>query len=324
MRVDQVITLVWVGNVALLGATGWVGWKFWEQKKARTQAPVVTWPTAEAKDPVAQKWPGPIRDFEHLWKTHLSGPVPPPPSPVAEVKRAPDDIRTIFKNRVSIVGGFTHSDPEASAIQLSDAQAAGGSRWMRTGESIDEWVLVGIATDEKGFIHGRFQHPADPLGVFDIASTKPQVAQVGEEGKPKPFQPTFDNTFATPWEVDPNNVPRQAYFDEKTNEWQVPFEEQVWWSKYGNEEILNKTTLVARPEGLEIASQPPRAALRDTRGITKGDILVSINDVPIRSEADLQAFFRGTGRSARRYVVVIQRDGKLRTQVYNVRRPQAH
>lgn len=319
MRVDQVITLVWVGNVALLGATGWVGWKFWQQKKARTQVAQVAWPDADAKDPVAQKWPGPLKDFKHLWETHLSGLVPPPPKPVEDVKRQPDDLRTLFRNRVKIESAFGGSAP---AVVIKDQQS-NSQRLMVLGEKFDEWQLVAISQDAGGLIHATFRHPNDPQGPFELVSDKPVIPPVAEHGH-RPFEPTLDGGFARPGTVDPKKVEPQAWVDPATGEWQVPFEEQVWWMEFSDAEILKKTIFASRPEGLEIASQPPRAALDDTRGISKGDILVSINGVPVKTIEEVQAYFRGEGKGKARFVVVVLRDGRQRTQVYNLRPARAH
>lgn len=65
---------------------------------------------------------------------------------------------------------------------------------------------------------------------------------------------------------------------------------------------------------------PPRAALNGTRGIVQGDVIVSINGVEVRAPADITGYLRGDGAGLSRYVVVIERDGSRRTQVYNVAR----
>lgn len=325
MRVDQLITLVWIGNVLLLGSTGWVGWKFYGQNKKKSQVAKVEWPdAADRSDITKQRWPGPVSNFQHIWKADLSGPLPPPPVAVGPVKPVEVDIRTLFKNRVTLVTAWAMSNPESSIILVTDSTAPATPLSLRPGNKIDDWKLVKVSIGEDRLPRAKFVHPKDTADPLEIVATQPVIPTIGGSGVPKPFEPSFDVAgFVDQGDVSRTNLKRQAYLDADTNEWVVPPDEALWWATYGSEEILQKTKLVARPQGLEIASQPPLGTLDSSRGITQGDILVSVNGVEIRSDADLYAYFRGDGRDLDRYVVVIERDGARRTQVYRVTRRRA-
>ena len=319
MRVDQVITIVWAGNIALLGGTGWVGWKFWEQKKLGSKAPVVAWPESAGKDVPLQGWPGPITGFKPIWDTQVNGLVPPPPPPPDTGPKTPVDIGEIFRRRISILSAMQGSDPASTYLKISDS---GTEKMIGLGQRIDEWKLIGVAIDrEKAAVRALFSNPnyeKSPLAIDQEVPPWKDPTKGGGFVAP-PGEPPFSRD-----RVRRDYVDTQAYQDPATGEWNVPAEEMFWWSEWGTEEILAKTKFVARPEGLEVASQPPRAALDSMRGVVQGDVIVSINDVPVKTLDELLAYLRGPGSNKTRYAVVIETNGARHTTVYRVHRPRAN
>lgn len=319
MRVDQIITLVWVTNVALFGGTGWVGWSFWQQRQAQRDVPKFTWPEDDAPPINITRWPGAVGGFKHVWETPLNGLVPPPPPPPESKETKPVGIDVAFKSRIKIDKSIESSEPAITQLIVLDN---GQQKTISLGSLIDEWQLVKVTIDRKsGTVSARFYNPRfeKDNGLVEIQQDDPGVKNIVEKEAP-PFVRTVDGAF-TDGDGLLGPTASQAYRDpEKPWEWIVPEDEVLYWQGKGQTEILDQLKLVERPEGVEIAAMPPRGPLKDTRGFNQGDIVVSINDVAVHSMKEILAYFRGEGRGLRRYVFVIQRDGATRTQTYNVPR----
>lgn len=317
MRVDQILTLLWVGNAALLGGTGWVGWTFWQQRQAQREVPKFAWPETEVP-PISRRWPGAVGGFRHIWDTPLNGLVPPPPPPPDTGPAKPVDVGASFRSRIKIEKAIDASDPELTILVISDN---GQQRQVSQGQAIDEWQLQKVRIDrETGAAIARFYNPRyeKDQGTIEIRQEFPELKDILAESAP-PFTREVGGALADGLGTLGPNDP-QAWLDPETGEWQVPSAEVRYWEDAGQKEILQQTKFVERPNGLEIASQPPRGPLLNTRGLNQGDVVVSINDVAVKSMDDVYRYFRGEGRGLRRYVFVIERDGRQRTQTYNVRR----
>lgn len=320
MRVDQIITLVWTANVLLLGGTGWVGWKFWEQKKAPPPPKTVEWPEVGAR-PTPSRWPGDESKFRELWDVQINGLVPPPPKAAEPVKAAPVDPATAFRNRYTIEAGFPSTYPWGTVLQVKDSQKA-STVLLVPGESLDDWKLVQVDINlATGACRAGFSNPAYEKGILSIEQKLPAFPDVAKAGDPTPFVPEYpSDSVARKDAVKREVLTVQAYKDSATGEWWVPDDETTWMEIWGESEILSKTKFKERPEGLEISTRPPRAALDSTRDFDQGDVVVSINGTPVRTLADVTNYLRGAGRGLARYEVVVERDGARRTQVYNVQR----
>jgi hypothetical protein len=318
MRVDQVITLVWVANVALLGGTGYVGWTFLQQKQAQREVPKVAWPETE-QGTIQTRWPGAITAFRHVWETPLNGLVPPPPKAEDTGPVAPVDIGVAFKARIQIETGIEGSDPSGTVAKITDG---GQPKQIQLGSSIDGWQLVEFTIDRKtAQARAKFYNPRYEKNDGTVVIEQSVPAMKDPTGAPlwkREVGGPFDESTATLGPEDP-----QGFFNRATGEWDITAEEVLWWRWNGQKEILEQTRFVPRPGGLEVASMPPRGPLNNTRGITQGDVIVSINDVAVKTLDDVYAYFRGEGRGQRRYVIVIERDGKQRQQIYNVQRRRA-
>lgn len=318
MRVDQIITLVWAANVALLGGVGWVGWQCWETKKAGAPDLTCEWPEGVVAEPPS-RWPGDVSGFRHIWDTPFNGVVPPPPRKETDAPVVKVDPATAFRNRYTIEAGIPATSARARMLMLKDGQG-GRSFAVSPGELVDDaWQLISVDVSMKtGAVSAKFRNPNYEKGDLTLEQVVPTLAPLTEKA-PKPFTPGYGD-LVNQGAATRTRVTVQAWFDDVSQTWEVPAEEAEWWAAWGQADVLDKTKLVARPQGVEVASMPPRAALNGTRGIVQGDVIVSINGVEVRAPADITGYLRGDGAGLSRYVVVIERDGSRRTQVYNVAR----
>ena len=320
MRIDQIITLVWAGNVALLGGSGYVGWRFYEAKKAQSRpAAEDEWPeTAEGGLPPT-RWPGAIAGFEHLWKTPLSGLVPPPPEPKAGPKVEKIDMAQAFKNRVKIQSGAEASSPAFTMVTVT---VDGQSQVLRPGNRIDDWKLVRFwierAPDTASTGYAEFENPQYEKRTLVL---KQDIADGKEASTPgaAPLIKEFGGPL-TEGDVNEFLIETQAYFDPVSKAWVVPYDEYKWWAVWGTKDVIEETRFVPRPEGLEVATRPPSASLDGSRGVEQGDVITTINGHPVKTLDDVFAYLRGDGQNETRFVVEIQRDGAKRTIVYRVAR----
>lgn len=317
MRIDQIITLVWIGNAALLGGAGWAGWRFWKQKTSAPK-PAAVWPVVEARG-LPPTGPGALQNYQRIYTDHLSGLVPPPPEAPKPVKPAEVDPATAFKASVQILGGFTGGGTAGTMAYLT---VTGNARWVPLGGLVDGWQLRSFSISaETAVARGEFWHPKSEKPVV-LEQVVPALTDPFTSPGAKPFVPESADPAILAGEVPRDTVEAQAFPDPgATDEWVVPLDETRWWEVWGRSEVFEKTTFAARPEGLEIASDIPRGPLNGPRGLARGDVLISINDVEIRSVEAASAYLRGEGRGLTRYVVVLERAGARKTLVYRVARP---
>lgn len=321
MRVRQVQTLVWLGNVLVLAGAGWVGWNFVSTKKAQAKTAKPEWPEVAAK-PIDSRWPGEVKAFTHIWETPVNGPPPPPPEvkgPIV-VKKDPAEE---FREKLQITGGMLGSSSTTTVNFTFDSKAA----TLRLGEKLEgagrSWQFVRFDFERAtGKATARFVS-----GDLDVV-----VSQVPPSMKPLTDEESGKFTASYGGAVDPNLVRREkidrpGYFDKVSGEWTVTHEESLWWDLWGEAEVLSK--LSARSEtdpegnarGVRLLSVPsPSALLPDGRGLRQGDLVRSVNGVPTKDLKDVTNYLRGEGRGLPRYVVVIERDGTEKTVVYNVER----
>jgi hypothetical protein len=335
MRVSQVHTLVWAGNVLLLAATGWVGWEFWQTKKAQSQLPPVEWPVADKATATGPRWPGPLTDFEHIWKTPLNGLVPPPPPPPVPPDVPKLDAANEFKKKVKVLAAWL-GEPAAEAT-IVNIEWGGKPVSIGLGHVIEDtvegkpfrWQLQKVAgrKDDGGGILTFHSSQVEKAGGFVVVE-QPHVTVPAWP----PFPPAPPDRDA----LDEKNVTRgvlteQAFRDPDTGAWTVPAGETAWWRVHGEDVVLKnlKTQDVVAPDGrklgVKLMSHPGEGSVVGTdRGISKGDLIKSINGVAVGSMGDVMLYLRGEGRGATKYIVVVERDGAERTLTYRiVRRSRA-
>ena len=56
------------------------------------------------------------------------------------------------------------------------------------------------------------------------------------------------------------------------------------------------------------------------RGLLPGDKVKSINGTPVNSRQDAVSYVKGPGKGLTRYLVVIERKGRMITMTYDVRK----
>lgn len=327
MRISQIKTLCWAGNVLVLAGAGVVGLHFWDAYKARGQRTEVAWPEEAAAESIQKRWPGEVTSFRQIWDTPVNGLVPKPveqaTGPV--VNRKPEE-KFLAEHQCSTVL-FVVGNPEASVAYVRKAGAK-EDQTLRTGERISGFTLIGIE---------RSAGSDAPVLVF----THPEVdGLVRMERVPQPTPPLFD---PPPFELKSENdlvrpvitkseISRRAYQDLLADPdgltWFVPTEEAEWWARFGEEEVFAKLVVnvaedsEGRPRGIRLMSRPGQGTPVATgRGLTQGDVLISINGVPVRGKEDVLLYLRGDGHGLRRYDVVVESEaGVQRTVTYRVER----
>lgn len=320
MRIRQVQTLVWCANVLVLAGAGWVGWTFFQTKRSQGTLAKVTWPESTAGIDL-KPWPGDVRGFAHIWDTPVNGLVPKPPEE-AKGPVVPVDPRAQFKGKVTLVSGLEF--PRSTSQTTVLLTFGGSARVMRLGEFLDDggrqWQLTSfVVRRTDGSAVAKFS-----TGEFEVEVEQKlaALADLLKSGGDGPFRAVFDPNGPFQDVVKRERVDRQAWFADGA--WNIPWEEALWWERWGEEDVLRK--LVTRTEtdaagalrGVRIASQPAAPALRGPRGIAQGDVLISVNAVPVRELKDLVAYLRGDGRGLREYTVVLERNGAQQTVLYRV------
>ena len=329
MRVSQIQNLTWIGNVAVLAGLVWVGLQFWDVRKAKA-SPELAWPKAKMEnDPGKSRWPGDIKDFEQIWKTPINGKVPPPPE---KPNTAPVKVDRVaeFKGKIKNVTGFEFpTQPEKSTARLN---YEGKDVSISPGSSLGDFQLIQfsfVTTAKPG---------ADPVTMARLVFTDPEngkpvtVEQIPQQGTPLmdrnvvPFKPTMGNG-VSPGRIDETHIGQKAWCDPDTGDYVIPEDEQVWVEVWGEKNVWSK--LATKPDadaegkshGQRIMS-PLEAGtpLAASHGIGQGDIIRSINSVPMTSKEDVANYLRGDGKGLDKYNVVVETDGKQRTVVYRVPR----
>lgn len=331
MRVHHIQTLAWAGNVILLAGVGWVGWQFWLANKEKAKPVSAEFPDAAGAAEIAPRWPGDIGKFKPIWETPLNGKVPPPPPPPDTTVKARLDPGEEFRKKCELLMAWAHTDPDGSlaVIKLEgktlDPVRPGGRVTMNVEGKTYSWQLRRVA------VAG-----GTPVATFTCRDWNPPKAKDGSTPPPDisisgPVLPKV------PWTTDPKSpfalggpfdrpvlehvIEREAYQDPDTGEWIVPDDETAWYETWGEKNVVSRLKTQDTPSGVRILSHPGEGTPVGTgRGIVSDDVVKSINGVEMRSMADVTAYLRGEGRGLRRYEVVIERAGAVRTVVYNVGR----
>ncbi len=324
MRVDQIRNLCWAANVLAFAAMGWVGFEFFEALERRGDVPECSWPSAEEKEVATRRWPGSVDKFTHIWKTPVNGLVPKPP--VIEPPKPPKrDPIGDFKKAVAMKSGWLFSsDPTRTTLEIDYK----GQRYVRLGEEVDGWLLVGYEYSEKDRKnvltfehreHGRVACETKDDATIPLVGDKSDLV----------LEPLDQDDAVAMSRVSRTKIEQRA-FDPKGDGayWYVPADEQTWWKTFGEDEVLKKLKTSphmdqnGEPHGLKLLTTPGAGAvaLRGERGLRKEDILKSINGVAVNSSDDVVAYLRGDGADAEYYTVIYERNGKERTVVYDVPR----
>jgi hypothetical protein len=320
MRVSQIQNLTWAGNVLLLGGLVWVGFQFWEARKQKT-AKEWKWESQKVSTD-GPRWPGDLAAFTHIWQTPINGKVPPPPVKPSEVVAKVDKVQE-FKNKLKYYGGMEFpGQPELSTARVNFE----GKDWsICPGGTLGGFQLVEFTLDDaKKLARLVFRDPATGSN-FTVEQPPSLVPPISDPNVPL-FKKRFGN--AVQEGAVPENGPLDAtaFPDPKTGEIVIPEEEQAWLELYGQKNIW--ANLDTKPDvdaqgvshGVKIMKSPEVAPLTPTHDVGVGDVVRSINGVPMTSKEDILNYLRGAGKGQTLYKVEIENAGKVRTVVYRLSR----
>jgi hypothetical protein len=336
MRVSQIQNLTWAGNVLVLGGVVWVGLQFWQVKNAKPAAEPA-WAKAKTEDVGKQRWPGEVSAFEVIYKTPISGKVPPPPQATAPVVKP--DRTTEFKNKLKYVTGVEFPNtPERSLARVNfDSKDV----WISPGDDLGgfrliEFRLVAVKApagpdgkpvpqEYARIAHMVFLNPdgGDPL-VID--QPDPQSKQLLAAGN-VPWEPESETPDIKRFRTAEAGPLKQA-FRETGGDWIITEDEQLWIEVWGEKDLLPNLAMQPRtdadgnPQGVRITGLPEaKTPLAPSHGIYTEDVVRSINGVAVNSKEEILDYLRGQGKGLSRYEVVVESNGATRTVVYRVPRP---
>jgi len=323
MRISQLKTLCWVGNLVVLAGVGWTVLQFVDAYQARAQKLEVVWPGEDKPvRGIERSWPGDLGAFSHIWETPVDGEVPKPDTGPAVVVDKRTEAEK-FKQGTFFRGGIIHDDTVQSIVRI---ERGGKILYALVGEIIDNWQLIGVTGSVEGAAVATFQH-VDP-SVTDLVLLEEELIEMPFKDGDMPFQRVVDDDPDSPVGPDPERkvLKRQAYVADraKPNDWTVPPEEWHWWRRWGASEVFEKASFATKKDadghavGLEVRSSLGAGTpVARGRGIHKGDVIKSINGTPITSEEDAARYLREEGKGLDRYEVEVEdATGKTRTMTY--------
>jgi hypothetical protein len=142
---------------------------------------------------------------------------------------------------------------------------------------------------------------------------------VGRVTPPNTGARPSDTTVETP---PPPTPPTQSTFDEATNTWNLGTEDYM---NIDVDELARHARAVydssGRPIGIQIADTLPEGSVVSQRGGRRGDIIKSINGVPVRAMADVRRIVREQYNAGTvEFDVIFERDGDERRQTFRAPR----
>lgn len=331
MRVHHIQTLAWAGALVLLAGAGWVAVQFLAANRNKSKPVTVEWPDAAGAADISPRWPGDLAKFRQIWDTPLNGKVPPPPPPPDTTVKAKLDPGEEFRKKCELLMAWAHSDPDSSLVVVKldgkQQEVRPGARvtmsvegksyaWQLRGVSVVGGAAKALFTCRDWTPPKRKDGSTPPSDVEISGASVPNPPW--ETNPSSPFRPALDGPFRV--EVREGEIDREAYLD-ASGEWIVPDEELAWYGSFGESKVLSRMKTQDTPSGVRILTHPGEGTpVGSGRGIAADDVVKSINGVEMRSMGDITSYLRGEGRGLRRYEVVIERAGAVRTVVYNVSR----
>lgn len=332
MRISQLKTLVWISSVVVFGGVVYAGMQFYEGFQLRRQ-PVepAEWPE-EVSDLDPSEFSsgvGRIAEYEKIWKTWADGEIPPPPKPPDDRPTQKKDPERDFRNKFKYLGGIVYVDGDGDGLARAGSRAhvsfGGEQKIIALGSMLGgKWQLREYRYDRERRVDVLVFHRND--SEFQGSVTIEEV----------PRKSDFEQLFEVPAPgsskdivepVSENSIGRTAY-RLSDGVFFVPSDEVHWYERWGEEKLL--PTLGLRPNelpdgtvsGVKVQKVPGTgiAAIQGDRGVRQGDVIKSINDVPVRSSGDILAYLKGDGAGLPEYRVVIETAGKERTEVYRIER----
>ena len=276
----------------------------------------------EANPDVKAQGPPPSLNYRFIHELPIAGDPPVEVKPVEDA--APTHRIAPLERDYSLMWTMNSEDPLFAFAHL-EHKASKVIRGYMVGEVVPDdqkrnpnepgpgWKLIKVEHDKAHFIREGTDEQATLEVHRPVAG--PLVGDVGE---------FIDDPNITPRKAPPEARPLRLAVEIRPGYWDVPREEADWWGTWGEKVAEGVSVLplrdpdTGRPAGLELKSVPEGSMLRK-RGYESGDVLRSVNGVPVTSKAQAMAYLKGEGKGLTRYVVEFERRGKIMTQTYNVR-----
>lgn len=324
MRIKALKNLLWAANTLLvLGMVAFVliGFVFSTPSES---GPVRSDESGRARPPIKPPTPGPILAFKSIYDLAISG---FPPAPVVRDDKPPDEVNVPPLARTyDLLWVTIFPDPIDSYAQLVK-KGQTDIVYVRVGAKIEGWKLIEVRREgSKGV--AVFENSKNPDEKATLEQTLPAAAPLenGAAAGPRPIGDSGPVARAN------NEIP--SYEDGPTreavavpgdpNHLQFPVEEQRWLGKHA-EKIAEEANLetvrdqdTGKAIGIQVRSFNREDSTLKRYGIREGDILISINGVPMSSKAEAIQWLKGAGKGKDRYVGVVLRKGKQITLTYDV------
>jgi hypothetical protein len=234
-------------------------------------------------------------------------------------------LRWIAVNLRDPSGSWAHLEYTSGDKKLVTVQVGEFVEYTRTLQRKDgDWQLVSVELTETGEEKAVFRREDSDESVTLLA----ERAEPGQLGKGAPGEPKALVVNEGPgvglYQKQPRERPTREAIEIRDNEFEVPPEEQSWWSDYGEEELTDKVALETakvggKAVGLMFKSVEKKSMVA-RRGVKSGDILKSINGKPVRSRQEVINYVNGEGKGLKTYTILIERNGKDITKTYHVKK----
>ena len=260
--------------------------------------------------------------FRFTHELPISGFPPAPPEPV-DTGPIPDNIPPLKQNYDLV---WVKTDPDRLA-EYAHLVRKGQDKtiFVLVGGKVEGWKLLDVRADNvRGFADFERTDTGEKVTLEQKQdASKPLTGAAG--GAPGVVGGSgsglikYEDYVPPSYEAGPEREPVET----SPGYWQIPLEAQAWTAKHaekiaedvGVEPVVDPDT--RKPIGILIKSLPKNSGL-SKYGIEPGDILVSINGVPMSSRAEAMRWLKGDGKGQRRYVAVVLRKGREITITYDV------
>ncbi len=328
MRIKFLKKLLWGVNALLvLGVVG-VVLKFFflaptNPKVARSAEDILGEVIRQGRRKIERDKPDPAHTYRNTHELAIFGAPPPPPE--VQDPGSPVATRSPLARNYELM--WTLLDPHgwgsyAHLGKLPDRKVILN---VEVGEKVDgAWKLISVSR-----FHAEFEDESTgdtvtlerkkvevpPLDAGAVEVGEPGAGGTGMVGPAPRLSP----------EEDFNRGPIKGALKKSENHWEMPAEEASWFGRNGDR-VANQVSLkpekdpaTGRPDGVRITSIQ-KGSIAQARGLLLGDKIKSINGTPVNSRQDAVSYVKGPGKGLSRYLVVIERKGKIITLTYDVRK----
>jgi PDZ domain len=327
MRIERIRKLIWGVDVLIILGAGLCFWLFFFS--ALSDLPYdrpEEWAARGKTDPgmVKLREPDTWRDYEiAMLKFPMSGPRPEPEIVIDPETRA-GPIQTEMEKIADLVS-YRRFIPSTDEASITLAMKAGGPPvTLRVGHLVPGtvWMLVDVEKNKAIFKHTK-KVDADLQHLTKVA---PEITMPGGGVG----LPGADGDAPSPGSSEPDPVvardePKPV--EVRPGVWEWSKDDAKWFESDNHVESVRQSIKVqpwknpesGRYEGVKISKVKPNSYLA-RRGAKKGDILVSINGVPVSSREGVINYIRKNGESQTQFTVKLIRNGQPKTLTYTRRK----